>query len=117
MPAEPSQLTSSSIGFNPEYGEEAPTLEQVGALADNAILEFGTPWCGHCEAAQPAMREALQAHPGITHIKVYDGKGKPLGRAFGVKQWPTLIRLHNGRETGRLVRPTATKDILALLRA
>ncbi|MCB1845493.1 MAG: thioredoxin family protein, partial [Halioglobus sp.] len=93
MPAEDRPLKSSTRGFNPEYGEEAPTLDQVSELAQDAILEFGAPWCGHCKAAMPAMREALRAHPDITHIKVYDGKGKPLGRAFGVKQWPTVIRL------------------------
>jgi thioredoxin 1 len=36
---------------------------------------------------------------------VEDGSGRPLGRSFGVKLWPTLIFLADGREVARLVRP------------
>ena len=41
----------------------------------------------------------------MRHIKVEDGSGRPLGRSFKVKLWPTLIFLDNGREVDRLVRP------------
>ena len=72
-------------GFNPEYTEDAPTFEQISTIAGDAILEFGTPWCGHCQAAQPAMQKVLSEHSQLPHIKVYDGKGQALGRALGVK--------------------------------
>ena len=41
----------------------------------------------------------------MRHIKVEDGSGRPLGRAFRVKLWPTLIFLKRGQEVARLVRP------------
>jgi thioredoxin 1 len=41
----------------------------------------------------------------VDHIKVEDGKGKPLGRSYKVKLWPTLIFLREGQEVARLVRP------------
>jgi len=93
------------IGFNPDYTEDAPTFEQVSELLGDAVLEFGTPWCGHCLAARPAIQEVLTEYSELSHIKLYDGKGKPLGRAFNVKLWPTLILLRNGKEVARLVRP------------
>ncbi len=82
-----------------------PTRDEVDALAGATLLEFGSSWCGHCCAAQPLIAAALAAHPGVRHIKIEDGSGKPLGRSFGVKLWPTLVFLTGGREAARLVRP------------
>ena len=45
------------------------------------------------------------------HIKVEDGSGRPLGRAFRVKLWPTLIFLRDGQEVARLVRPQSAGAI------
>lgn len=108
-------MKSSSPGFNPHYGEDAPTLQEVAGLTGDAILEFGTPWCGHCQAAEPAVQKVLAERANLPHIKVYDGKGKPLGRAFGVKLWPTLILLREGKEVTRLVRPTQAEQVRRLL--
>jgi len=99
------------VGFNPEYSEEAPSFEQVNKLVGSTILEFGTPWCGHCQAANPAIKQIFSEHSGLTHIKLCDGKGKKLGRKFKVKLWPTLIFLKNGQEIDRLVRPLQTSEI------
>ena len=49
------------------------------------------------------------------HIKVYDNKGKPLGRAFKVKLWPTLILLQDGKEVERIVRPVHVAEVADLL--
>lgn len=108
-------MKASSIGFNPEYAEDAPELEQIVKLTGDALLEFGTPWCGHCQAAQPVVREVMQEHPSLAHIKVYDGKGKHLGREFRVKLWPTLILLQDGSEVARLVRPADANQIRTLI--
>ena len=34
---------------------EAPTRADVDALTGLTVLEFGTSWCVHCRAAQPAI--------------------------------------------------------------
>jgi len=47
----------------------------------------------------------------VRHIKVEDASGKRLGRAFGVKLWPTLVFLNDGQETARLVRPAGAGEI------
>ncbi|PKM22130.1 MAG: thioredoxin [Gammaproteobacteria bacterium HGW-Gammaproteobacteria-14] len=108
-------MKACQIGFNPDYSDDAPALEQVSQLAGDALLEFGASWCGYCLGAQPAVRQALLDYPALPHIKVADGKGRPLGRAFGVKLWPTLILLRNGREVARLVRPSHPDQVRQLL--
>jgi thioredoxin 1 len=52
-----------------------------------------------------ALAGAFVAHPGVRHVKVEDGSGHRLGRSFGVKLWPTLVFLLDGKEVERLVRP------------
>ncbi|MCR1770207.1 Thioredoxin [Burkholderia glumae] len=95
------------------YSEDAPTRAEVDALAGATVIEFGTNWCGVCKGAQPAIREAFAAHPGIRHLKIEDGPGRPLGRSFRVKLWPTLVFLRDGTEVARVVRPTEAAQIEA----
>lgn len=94
---------------------EARERAEVDALLGLTLLEFGTSWCGHCRAAQPALVEALSRHARWRHIRVEDGRGYALGGSFRVKRWPTLVLLRDGQEVARLVRPTQTTDIPAAL--
>ncbi len=87
------------------YAVDQPTRSDIDALAGAAVLEFGTDWCGHCRAAQPLVAAAFAEYPQVRHLLVEDGRGRPLGRSFGVKLWPTLVFLRDGREVARLVRP------------
>jgi thioredoxin 1 len=91
-----------------------PTREEVDAFTEPAVLEFGTSWCGYCRAAQADIASAMKHHPTVRHIKVEDGKGRPLGRSFRVKLWPTLIYIENGVEKGRVVRPESAAAIEAI---
>jgi thioredoxin 1 len=108
-------MATNNTGFNPDYTEHAPSLEQIAELRGYALLEFGAPYCGHCQAATAAIKQVLSEQSTLSHIKVYDGKGKPLGRAFKVKLWPTLILLHDGQELARLVRPLHADEVRQLL--
>ena len=92
------------------YADEPP-VETVKQLQGPAVLDFGTNWCGFCQAAEPLIESAFSSHMTIRHIKVEDGKGRPLGRSYGVKLWPTLIFLQDGVEVTRVVRPTNTESI------
>lgn len=103
------------IDSSADYTEEPLTVDQIGELTGNTLLEFGAPWCGHCQAASPAIKEVVTEQSGLRHIKIYDGKGKRLGRAFKVKLWPTLILLRDGNEVARLVRPLRSDEVRQLM--
>ena len=94
-----------------DYAQTEPQRQEVDALSGATLVEFGSPWCGWCRRAQPLIAQALAAHPGVRHIKVADASGKRLGRSFGVKLWPTLVFLRDGKETTRLVRPDKGAEI------
>jgi thioredoxin 1 len=100
-----------------EYAEVEPRRSEVDALAGPTLLEFGSPWCGWCRRAQPLVAETLAAHADVRHIKVADASGRRLGRSFGVKLWPTLVFLRDGKEAARLVRPHGTDEIARALAA
>jgi thioredoxin 1 len=99
------------MAINQEYSIREPERHEVDQFTGPTLLEFGSPTCGHCQAAQPLLATALAAHPSVRHVKVADGRGRPLGRSFSVKLWPTLVFLKDGREAARLVRPGDTSSI------
>ncbi|HWA38829.1 MAG TPA: thioredoxin family protein [Burkholderiales bacterium] len=94
-----------------EYATTEPKREEVDAMTGATLLEFGSPWCGWCRRAQPLIEEALAAHAQVRHIKVADASGRRLGRSFGVKLWPTLVFLKDGRELARSVRPAGSDEV------
>ncbi|SIQ61093.1 thioredoxin 1 [Aromatoleum tolulyticum] len=103
------------MGSNTEYSAVAPDRKEIDALKDATVLEFGTGWCGFCRGAQPLIAEAFAAYPQVRHLKIEDGPGRPLGRSFRVKLWPTLVFLRDGVELARIVRPGSAAEIAEAL--
>jgi thioredoxin 1 len=100
-----------------DYAAREPARAEIDALPGVTLLEFGSPWCGHCRAAQPAIAAALAGRPDVQHIKIADASGRPLGRSFGIKLWPTLVFIKDGNEVARLVRPRDAEPIRRVLPA
>lgn len=98
---------------NPAYVATEPSRAEVDALRGDVLLEFGAPWCPHCLAAEPLAAHAL-ADRDVRHLRIEDGRGRPLGRAFRVKLWPTFVLLRDGVERARTVRPRSAREIDAL---
>jgi thioredoxin 1 len=99
------------MGYQADYAAAEPGRSVVDALPGVVVLEFGAPWCGHCMAAQPTLKALLDPRPGIQHLKIEDGRGRPLGRSFMVRLWPTVIVLRDGVEAARVVRPRTAADL------
>lgn len=96
------------------YQTRAPDPAEVEAMAGLVVLDFGTDWCGHCIAAREPVAAWLGGRDGVAHLRVEDGPGRRLGRAYRVKLWPTLVLLRDGREIARVVRPRGLHDLQPL---
>jgi thioredoxin 1 len=85
-------------------------------MPGSVVVEFGTAWCGFCRAAAPQVESLVREHPGIRHLKVEDGPGRPLGRSFRVRLWPNFVFLRDGVIVRQLARPRANelKEAFAL---
>lgn len=106
--------TMSQYRMQP-YSSSEPSRAEIDATKGSLLLEFGSNGCGICRATQPLLVEALQDRQALPHIRVEDGRGRPLGRSFRIKLWPTLIFMKNGEEVARLVRPESAEAIRAAL--
>jgi thioredoxin 1 len=95
-----------------EYANVELTRAQVDASPGTTVLEFGATWCPICQGAQPLIEAALAGRP-LTHLRIEDGSGRPLGRSFRIKLWPTLVFLRDGQEIARVVRPSKPEDLTA----
>ncbi len=106
--------------FQRDYASEEPTRADIDAATGWTLIEFGAPWCPHCLAVQAPLADALTERErasgeSIAHRKIEDGPGRPLGRSFRVKLWPTLILMRDGVEAARVVRPTQADEIARAL--
>jgi thioredoxin 1 len=93
------------------YAPESLSRAEVDALPGSVALQFGTNWCGFCVRAEPLISQALAKRPEVRRILVEDGRGRPLGRSFRIKLWPTLVLLRDGAEVARVVRPRDAREI------
>ena len=99
------------MAISNDYPDAEPERDALDRVQGPLVVEFGAPWCGYCLAARPLVEAAFARSPQLPHLRIEDGKGRRLGRSFRVKLWPTLIFIRDGKETGRVVRPTATEEV------
>ncbi|MDB5745498.1 MAG: thioredoxin [Massilia sp.] len=93
------------------YETTQPERGAIDALPGLVALDFGTNWCGWCRAGEPVIEAALKDYPEARHIKVEDGPGRPLGRSFRIKLWPTVVFLKDGLEVARVTRPDNPHEV------
>ncbi len=88
-----------------DESEREPRRDEIDGTTGPVLLEFGASWCPHCQALAPKLAGLLRDYPGVRHIRVEDGPGRPLGRSFRVKLWPNLVFLLDGQVVEQLARP------------
>ena len=93
-----------------DYQDAEPTRAEIDATPGPLVLEFGAPTCGLCSYAQPHIQRALGSGTA-KHLTLEDGSGRPLGRSFQVRLWPTLVFLRDGIEAARVIRPRGAAEI------
>lgn len=95
-----------------DYQPETLTRQELDAKSGPVLIEFGDNGCPWCQGAQAYIQSAMaQFGSKVEHLKIEDGKGRPLGRSFGVKLWPTLIFMNHGQIVQRIVRPESAAQI------
>ncbi|MCC2955658.1 thioredoxin family protein [Massilia sp. IC2-477] len=97
------------------YETAQPERSAVDAMPGTVMLDFGANWCGYCRAAEPLIDEAVSGNGAVRHLKVEDGPGRPLGRSFRIKLWPTVVVLKDGQEVARVVRPVSSDEVRVAL--
>jgi thioredoxin 1 len=93
------------------YATTQPERSEVDKFSGAVALDFGTNWCGICQGAAADIETAFAQAPSVRHVKVEDGPGRPLGRSYRVKLWPTIIVLKDGAEVARVVRPGSAREV------
>ena len=100
-----------------DYAASELQRDTADALQGLVVLQFGTNWCGYCQNAQAVIEPVMASRPDVARYLIEDGPGRPLGRSYRVKQWPTLVLLRDGQEVGRLIRPQDANQLQELLEA
>jgi thioredoxin 2 len=67
------------------------------------VVDFWAPWCGPCRSMAPQFEQAAKALRGRALLVKVNSDDSPRAAArFAIRSIPTLIRLNNGSEIGRL---------------
>lgn len=65
------------------------------------VLFFHASWCGPCKAIEPSVRQLANERTVLREIDVdYESD---IAERFRIRQVPTFVRIHNGKEEARLV--------------
>jgi thioredoxin 1 len=99
------------VTMNQSFLAEEPARGEIDALPGLTLLEFGTPWCGHCEAAQPSVGNAAACPTRGTIFSPADATRQG---AAATPQPPSVRHnsaIKDGQEMARLVRPAGAAQI------
>ena len=64
------------------------------------FIKFFAPWCGHCKKLAPVWEELHEKHGNdfnVAKVDCTDESARPLCNQFGLRGYPTLIFLKEGK--------------------
>ncbi|MDP3955288.1 MAG: thioredoxin [bacterium] len=80
------------------------------------FVEFGAPWCGPCQMAEPVIEELAKEYEGKVKIcELNVDQNQLAAQKFGVMSIPTVITFKGGQEVKRQVGFPGKEGYLKLL--
>ena len=65
------------------------------------VLDFYTTWCHYCKLLNPVLTQMAGRYLNIRFIKINAETHRSIASQFGVRGFPTLILLKDGKEVKR----------------
>ena len=85
------------------------------AMTGDAFLEFYSPECSYCRAAEHIVNKLSDELCEVEFYKVNTKSNENLTHSFNIRSLPTFIMLSNGKEIGRAIGAKSEKDLKALI--
>lgn len=77
--------------------------QEVLAWPGLVLLEFWTPWCGHCRMMAPVLDELAGERAGLLKVVKVNVDNEPsLGARFGIQATPTFLLYQNGKKLSEI---------------
>ena len=99
---------SSVKSFFNESLKITPNDAKTDSIADDTVLIFFAPWCGHCKKSMGEFKEAATQGSGkIMLISSEDPESKNLMQKYSVGGFPTIVKgtgeKYNGSRDARSI--------------
>ena len=93
-----STFGSNSSSFTAGVTESTSVKPKI---ADDSVLIFYAPWCGHCKRSMDEFKKAVEGGQGkVILIDATDDSNTSLTEEYSIKGFPTIIRGDKSKFSG-----------------